>query len=118
MSNRIIPESNIVLPSEWNTGLCDCFDDTNICLYGLFCPCFLFGNNVKRTPSITTWRCPCFLYGYNIICLNCWYIHKRQRLNIRLAYGLPSGCGDCPTATFCGPCALCQEARELNIRGL
>jgi Cys-rich protein (TIGR01571 family) len=41
---------------------------------------------------------------------------KRQKL--REKYKLKeSPCGDCPTTFFCGPCALCQEARELKSRG-
>ncbi|CAF1152324.1 unnamed protein product [Didymodactylos carnosus] len=102
--------------SEWKTGLFDCFDDTNICISGLFCPCYLFGQNVEQTGGIT-YRCPCFLYAWNSMLLNCGYIHKRQRSNIRDIYGLPGGCGDCLTTCFCSPCAVCQEARELKIRG-
>ncbi|CAF5113269.1 unnamed protein product, partial [Rotaria sp. Silwood1] len=43
---------------------------------------------------------------------------KRQVL--RQKYGLredPS-CGDCLTTCFCGPCALCQEARFLKRRAV
>ena len=53
-----------------------------------------------------------------MVCFSCYHWHKKQRLHLRLYYGLPAGCGDCLTACFCGPCALCQEARELNLRGL
>jgi Cys-rich protein (TIGR01571 family) len=140
MNNRVNITSGLGALSEWRSiqiifyfsicflilccfifflaGLFDCFDDTNICLYGLFCPCYLFGENVKRTRSTITLSCPCFLYACDMMYCVCWYRHRQQRFNLRSYYELPSGCGDYPTAVFCGPCALCQEARELNIRGL
>ncbi|CAF3810083.1 unnamed protein product [Adineta steineri] len=47
---------------------------------------------------------------------SCSKYEKIQRSNLRFYYGQPEGCGDWPIAIFCTPCALCQEARELNIR--
>ena len=41
-----------------------------------------------------------------------------EREKLRKKYNLKEGdCGDCPTAFFCSPCALCQEAREMKSRG-
>ncbi|CAF4241504.1 unnamed protein product, partial [Adineta steineri] len=39
---------------------------------------------------------------------------KRQALRNR--FGLPEDCNDCAATTFCIPCAVCQEARELKFR--
>lgn len=39
---------------------------------------------------------------------------KRQQL--RNQYGLQEDCNDCLATACCGPCAVCQEARELKNR--
>ncbi len=39
---------------------------------------------------------------------------KRQALRQR--FGLEEDCNDCVATTFCAPCAMCQEARELKLR--
>ncbi|CAF2581637.1 unnamed protein product [Rotaria sp. Silwood2] len=39
---------------------------------------------------------------------------KRQALRTR--FGLEEDCNDCLATTFCAPCAICQEARELKYR--
>lgn len=39
-----------------------------------------------------------------------------KRKALRERYGLEEDCNDCLAAAFCGPCAVCQEARELENR--
>jgi len=39
---------------------------------------------------------------------------KREALRNR--FGLQEDCNDCVATTFCAPCAVCQEARELKFR--
>ncbi|CAF3951418.1 unnamed protein product, partial [Rotaria sp. Silwood1] len=41
--NQVHPDADIAW--RWNTGLFDCLDDKEICLWGLFCPCVLFHSN-------------------------------------------------------------------------
>jgi Cys-rich protein (TIGR01571 family) len=41
-----------------------------------------------------------------------------EREALRKKYNLKEEpMGDCPTALCCGPCAICQEAREIKFRG-
>ena len=41
-----------------------------------------------------------------------------SRMSVRKAYNLKAQpCGDCCVHCFCLTCALCQEARELKLRG-
>jgi len=51
-------------------------------------------------------------------CYLCWLPHYFKRQALREKYGLREDpeCGDCLTTACCGPCALCQEARELQSR--
>lgn len=67
-----------------------------------------------------------FLYSF--ICA-CGLVHGPTRTDIRETYGLPiqpdflesqGSSADCITATipYISNCALCQEAREINARGV
>jgi Cys-rich protein (TIGR01571 family) len=48
----------------------------------------------------------------------CCLIHTVRREQFREKYGLEEGaCGDCFITCCCGPCAICQEAREMKVRG-
>jgi Cys-rich protein (TIGR01571 family) len=60
----------------------------------------------------------CCLYGILANCYLCWIPHLFEREHLRKKYNLKEEpCGDCPTTLCCGPCALCQEAREMKGRG-
>ncbi len=62
----------------------------------------------------------CCAYSLSASCYLCWLPHLFERQALREKYNLiqnPS-CGDCLTTAFCGPCAICQEARELKSRGI
>jgi len=48
----------------------------------------------------------------------CWCVHKDRRRLLREKYHLAEEpCNDCLTTCCCGPCAICQEAREMEKRG-
>ncbi|CAF3442855.1 unnamed protein product [Rotaria socialis] len=89
--------------NEWNEELCDCFDDCGTCCYGYWCAPCLFGSNAEKIDA----------HFYL-----CWVPHYFERQNLREKYNLEANpsCGDCLTTSFCGPCALCQEAREMKSR--
>jgi Cys-rich protein (TIGR01571 family) len=99
-------------------SLFGCFDDWGSCCYGYWCMPCLFGSNAKK---IDDKNCVgmCCLYSILASCYACWIPHCFERKALRDKYNLredPS-CGDCLTTAFCGPCAHCQEARELKSRG-
>lgn len=39
-----------------------------------------------------------------------------KRKALRNSFDLQEDCNDCVATTFCAPCAICQEARELKTR--
>ncbi|XP_022152000.1 protein PLANT CADMIUM RESISTANCE 10 isoform X1 [Momordica charantia] len=120
--------------TQWSSGICACFDDTQSCFIGLFCPCFLFGKNAEVLGSRTMfgscathfilwaltnavcclltdgvlWNVP----GCFVACYACGY-----RKELRSKYNLPEApCGDFVTHFFCHLCAICQEYREIRER--
>ena len=50
-------------------------------------------------------------------CSLCCVVHAGKRQNLRTRYGLQEDCNDWLATCLCAPCAVCQEARELQSRG-
>ena len=91
----------------WTTGLFDCFSDITSCLF----TCFCYNCAVCRIASRTG---ECFCAP---VCVPGGHTNLRTR--IRTVGGIRgSMCDDCMVIGCCGPCAACQEARELNNMGI
>ncbi|XP_042500278.1 protein PLANT CADMIUM RESISTANCE 3-like [Macadamia integrifolia] len=104
----------------WSTGLCDCFKDPTNCLFTWCCPCVSFGQIAevvdKGNPSCVvaglTW------YALGIFGCSCLY-SCTYRTKLRAMYSLQEDpCADFLVHCCCMSCALCQEYRELKIRGV
>ncbi|KAK1390093.1 protein PLANT CADMIUM RESISTANCE 2-like [Heracleum sosnowskyi] len=107
-------------PAMWSTGLFDCLSDFPQCVVTCCCPCISFGQIAEILDKGST---SCVTSGalYALITLvsgcgcmySCFY-----RTKIRKQYMLEERpCGDCLVHLCCELCALCQEHRELRIRG-
>lgn len=60
----------------------------------------------------------CCLYSLMSLLGCCCFLHAFKRGQIREKYGLEENtCEDCFITCCCAQCALCQEARELKVRG-
>ncbi|CAF4124369.1 unnamed protein product [Rotaria sordida] len=101
--------------AAWSTGLFDCFDDCGVCLYGYCCAPCLFGENAEKIDGSNCCG-SCCLWYLLAQCSLCCLIHMGKRQALRNRYGLDEDCNDCLATTFCAPCAICQEARELKYR--
>uniref|UniRef100_A0A7N0VEK9 Uncharacterized protein n=1 Tax=Kalanchoe fedtschenkoi TaxID=63787 RepID=A0A7N0VEK9_KALFE len=104
---------------HWTTSLCGCFEDCGNCCMTFCCPCVTFGRNAEIIDQGATTCCGgCCVFAIlaevGCACLySCSY-----RSKLRQQYSLPDQpCGDCCVHFLCGPCALCQEHRELRNRG-
>jgi len=103
----------------WAAPFCGCIDDCETCCLGWWAPCVLYGQNKE---AITGDDCAtqggiflalCIIFPPAICC---WA--SPTRTTLRRAYDLPEApCNDCCVYWCCQGCALCQEARELKIRG-
>ncbi|KAI7985113.1 Protein PLANT CADMIUM RESISTANCE 6 [Camellia lanceoleosa] len=105
----------------WKTGLFDCMDDPLNAIMTVCFPCLTFGQIAEIIDNgHTSCATSGMLYGL-IACvigmpclISCGY-----RSKLRSRYGLvESPAPDWITHFFCEHCALCQEYRELQHRGL
>lgn len=99
-------------------GLFSCCDDMGVCCFGYWClPC-LFGKNAEKIDGKNCCLM-CCLYGLSSSIYLCWLPHLFERQKLRKKYNLKEdpACGDILATVCCGPCAICQEARELQARG-
>ncbi|XP_063798706.1 cornifelin homolog B-like isoform X1 [Pseudophryne corroboree] len=87
---------------QWSSNISDFFDDVGICLCGAFVPCFL----ACKVASDYGECCCLPVVGGALLAM---------RTGIRERHHIPGTiCNDCVCLTFCGPCTLCQMARELK----
>ncbi|XVE53324.1 hypothetical protein DITRI_Ditri02bG0195200 [Diplodiscus trichospermus] len=109
------PEIKVVPTGAWTTGLFDCMEDpTNTLTTALF-PCVTFGqiadvldngHTTCATSGIIYAFAPCLVSG-------------PYRKKLRQRYGLVEApASDWIIHSMFEPCALCQEYRELNNRGI
>ncbi|KAK0144371.1 Placenta-specific gene 8 protein [Merluccius polli] len=87
-------------PSEFQTGLYDCFGDCSTCCYGFFCfPCL--------SCSVANAMDECCLCGCNVAIRGVY----RTKYNLQ-----GSLCKDFFAYMFCTPCAICQLKRDIDLR--
>lgn len=117
---------NTAANGSFSTGLCSwCAEPggCGLCMSSTFCCCCQYGRNVEKLdPQQATCGGSCCGAGW----LYCLFYHFGlsvipqciTRGEIRRINGLqPSPCADCLTSWCCQPCGMCQEAREIKIRG-
>ncbi|XP_024991469.1 protein PLANT CADMIUM RESISTANCE 2-like [Cynara cardunculus var. scolymus] len=115
-----VSASPLFSQTSWSTGLCDCCIDIPNCCLTFWCPCIIFG---QIAEIVDKGRTSCGVHGvrYALInvltCCGCLY-SCTYRTKMRRQQGLPEApTNDCCVHFCCGPCALCQEYRELQHRG-
>ncbi|KAM3921246.1 cornifelin homolog A-like [Leptodactylus fuscus] len=90
--------------SQWSSDVMDCCQDMGICLCGTFFPLCL----ACRVASDFGECCCLPVVGGAMLAI---------RTGLRERHHIPgSVCSDCVCLTFCGPCSLCQMAREQKAR--
>ncbi|CAF0835096.1 unnamed protein product [Adineta steineri] len=101
----------------WRVGLFGCFEDINTFLLGWCCPCYLFGQNAEQidgSSKITM----CIGYACLAECGLCCLLHKPRRQQLRATYNLVEEPSDFISTCCLSACANCQEAREMQMRGV
>ncbi|XP_004236402.1 protein PLANT CADMIUM RESISTANCE 8-like [Solanum lycopersicum] len=107
--------------TPWSTGLFDChLDQTNAAMTALF-PCLTFGQ-IAEVQDAGEMTCPLGSFMYLLmmpaVCSQ-WIMGSKYRTKLRQRYNLVEApYSDVVSHIFCPFCSLCQEFRELRIRGL
>ena len=87
---------------------------------GYFIPSILYGKNKERIEGPGNFWPDCCAFALIHYFCSCAAscLSYSSRMSVRQAYNLKAQpCGDCCVHCFCLTCALCQEARELKLRG-
>ena len=94
------------LKMSYGDGLCGCFSDCGICLYGLFCcPCLNGQNHAKIRNE------DCNICHVCNITSEYWI---RKHMLSKSGESTDNDVIDCLVANFCFPLAVCQDARGLK----
>jgi len=107
------------MAEQWTSGLCGCFSDCGLCLYGWCFPGCAEKSTFTKLQGARSAGCGdgCFVSQ----CCGCCVIPTAvymDRTWIREKYGIPQDpCNDCLVTCFCLSCSVCQNARELKNRG-
>ena len=109
----------LTMNSQWQTGVCDCCSDMNSCWDGCCCTLLAITRQmdaVKGIPNSMNFN-GCFFIGN--CCPSAYLLNIAVRCNIAGKYDIPeNGCVTCLVGTFCCPCGVCQQHRELEKRGI
>lgn len=107
--------------NPWSTGLFDCqLDQTNAIMTTVF-PCLTFGQMAEvLDEGEMTCATGSFIYMLLTPALfSNWLFGSKYRAKLRNKYNLVEApYTDVISHIFCPCCSLCQEYRELKIRGL
>ncbi|CAG9316239.1 unnamed protein product [Blepharisma stoltei] len=101
---------------HFTESLFGCTKDCGVCLWGCCIPCGAQCMQGKAIEKATDGTQGCFVPCLLAICLGCIGA-AINRGTVRGKFTIEGGCiGDCCTHCFCGPCAACQEYREVAFR--
>jgi Cys-rich protein (TIGR01571 family) len=98
--------------NTFQTGLCSCFDDMEICCYAFQMPIFAQAT-AYRMATGNDWCATCMLGQFLGPIVTCCL-----RTKMREAYGIKGNCClDCMITWFCFNCVVAQMYQEAKKRG-
>ncbi|XP_041356981.1 protein PLANT CADMIUM RESISTANCE 2-like [Gigantopelta aegis] len=101
------------MSSDWQHGICGCFDNLGICIIAYVVPCYTAGKNAEAVGNSC---CLCGLAFFIPIVNICAAVSTRGKL--REQKGIDGSClSDFLTILFCPLCAMVQEAQETQGMG-
>ncbi|XP_029285985.1 cornifelin-like [Cottoperca gobio] len=105
--------------TTWNSGLCDCFEDTSTCCYGFWCcPCLACTVSGKFGENRCLPLCDIFSPAIVAACGVPVFVPPAVlslRVAMRNRYRIKGSiCKDIAVSCFCLWCSWCQMHRELK----
>nr|XP_010915859.1 protein PLANT CADMIUM RESISTANCE 7-like [Elaeis guineensis] len=106
--------------NPWTTGLFDCDQNSTNAVMTAFFPCVTFGQIAEiLDEGQTSCTLGSFMHGLLLPVLACSILGTSYRQKVRQKYNLVQApAEDWSVHLFCPYCALCQEYRELQNRGI
>ncbi|CAJ1060997.1 placenta-specific gene 8 protein-like%2C partial [Xyrichtys novacula] len=106
---------------DWDSGLCDCFEEASTCCYGFWCcPCLACTVSGRLGENRCLPLCDICSPAILAVCGHPLFIPPAGlsvRAALRNRYGIKGSlCRDIAVACFCGWCNWCQMHRELKHR--
>lgn len=107
--------------TDFESGVCDCFDDIGTCCCGCWCP-IIRASQTAHAASIRYFWYSMLIFGFAFMlplfigwAVIFWVIRVCYRMKLRQRAGLQeNSINDCCCTLFCGPCTNCQEARHME----
>jgi Cys-rich protein (TIGR01571 family) len=116
-----IPQQQVMVGNPWQTSLFDCHVDQTNAAFTTILPCVTFGQ-VAEVLDEGELTCPLgsFMYMLMIPALcSHWVLGSKYRAKLRKKYNLVEAPYEDALSHILFPtCALAQEYRELQLRGL
>jgi len=98
---------------NWDTGVCDCFEDMRVCMGTIFCAVCQLSIQRATLENRDTQYLDCLL---TLLCPFCCLLKTRTAL--RDKYNLSGSIvQDTLISLWCGPCAVAQQSRQMELKG-
>ncbi|KAK9690241.1 hypothetical protein RND81_09G114900 [Saponaria officinalis] len=114
-------DAKAAIGNPWNTGVFSCHEDRTNAEVTAFLPCITFGQIAEVLDEgklASPWGSFFYLLMMPVVCTQ-WIMGSKYRKNLRKKYDLVEApYTDKVSHIFCACCSLCQEYRELKVRGL
>lgn len=112
------------IPDDFNTGLCECFDDQPSCVASVFCPWCALKAQLKtlmrgRTRVVPHACVPLIVMNFLLwggIGIGCFSVLMRNMVRRSFLLSAESEANSCFKAFFCVHCSVSQVYREMSIR--
>ena len=119
-------DPNAFKVNEFNTGLCDCCQDSDSCWEGCCCPWCMTAQSFnmidRNQPTMDRAMCWGTLLLDLFVCAgnahSCAEVVTRQKVRSHFRIAQGGNCCECLKAFCCSWCSACQVHRELSIRSM
>lgn len=126
-----LPTPGVFTQQDFRFSLCDCFSDMSICCHTFWCPMARAADTHHAAGSDKFWNVVLYWLGSSFVgaciggdsfgkCIASVVLalimtSRRQELRAKLGISPGENCTDFMLWWCCSPCAVAQEAREIDV---
>ncbi|CAK0871970.1 unnamed protein product [Prorocentrum cordatum] len=113
--------------SQWKDGLCDCFDEPEICFWACCCPAIRWADTVDLGGLVPFWVALAIYLGLSVgsaflgeallwaaLAVACAGFRQEMRRKFGMSQSGRTYAEDCLLYCCCSCCAIAQEARHIE----